>query len=258
MSGVASRAERQRPALVLLAHGSRHPELTASLGRLVEAVAEQAARTDLAAPTDSADTLGDPLTVRAAYLDLAQPDLGALATELAAQGFRQLVCVPTLFTSAFHAQVDVPDSAKTAAAASGLELIVGDIIGTGDDVCDVLLEALEEQEQPVEELILFSVGSSSDSANQAVDDLARRMADRLQIPARAAFGTRAPRGVDVLAQRTAAGARPTVISLFVSPGLLLDPMRGAAEQAGVVMLAPLETRLAGVVLARYHAAVSAG
>ena len=176
-----------------------------------------------------------------------------MAHQLRAAGHRQAIAVPLLFTRAFHATVDVPEAVREAIEASGLELRIAPILGTGDDVVAVLDRTADEHGIPAgTELVLYAVGSSDESANEAVRDLADRLGRRRHCRVRATFGTRPPRGMEVLDSITGPVA---VLPLFTAPGLLLDPMIAAAARWGVVITPPLETRLADLVLARYRQAL---
>jgi sirohydrochlorin cobaltochelatase len=78
------------------------------------------------------------ITAVPAYLDLAQPDLGTAVRRLAEAGHTRAVVVPLLFTEAYHATIDVPQTVGDVASSLSLQLIVADILGTGDDVSDLL------------------------------------------------------------------------------------------------------------------------
>ena len=144
------------PPLIGLAHGSRHPEGGLGIERLMAAVAEQA-----------------KITAMPAYLDLAEPDLDAAALRLANAGHTTAVVVPLLFTEAFHATVDVPETVRDVVQALRIELVVADILGTGDDLADVLRQSLHEAGIGDDSsVLLFGVGSSRPAANEAVVDLA--------------------------------------------------------------------------------------
>ena len=58
------------------------------------------------------DAVGDHCgaPARAAFLDLTEPDLEKVASGLAAEGYERAVVVPLLFTAAFHATIDVPQT----------------------------------------------------------------------------------------------------------------------------------------------------
>lgn len=218
-----------------LAHGSRHPGVRPAVDALMSAVQ---------APS------GPP--AHAAFLDLTEPDLGAVAHGLAAERVTRAVVVPLLFTQAFHAGVDVPATVRSAAEASGVDLVVAGILGTGDDVLEVLAGAAAEARiEPATPILLFAVGSSNPSANAAVADLAARLEARRPGPVRAGFGTTGPRGSAVLEELTAEQPAAAVLPLFVSPGLLLEPMAHLARDRGWVMAPPLGTRLAPLVRDRY-------
>ncbi|MGI8458166.1 MAG: sirohydrochlorin chelatase [Propionibacteriaceae bacterium] len=223
------------PALVGLAHGSRHPEVPAAVADLMAAVAQLAA------------AQGTPLRAEPAFLDLTAPDLATVCAQLAADGVRRAVVVPLLFTSAFHATVDVPEAVRESAAAAGLTLDTAAILGTGDDVLDVLEQALDAAGVRASRVLLFAVGSSSEPANDAVADLGARLGARRGIEVVTAFGTRAPRGRDQLDRLGADGA---VLPLFCSPGLLLDPLAAACAERGLSLVPPLGPLLAPLVLQR--------
>ena len=224
--------------MIGLAHGSRHPGVTAGIEALL---AQVTARTGVASYP--------------AYLDLTAPELDAVAAVLAAAGERTAVVVPLLFTEAFHARIDVPAAVARAAEASGVQLVVAPVLGTDDDV----LEAVEQRltaagtasDEPV---LLYAVGSSQAAANVAVAGLASRLAARRGTPVRVGFGTTEPRALDVLASFE--GATGTVVPLFVAPGLLLDAIASAVAAAGWRLTDPLGTLLAPVVAHRYSAALA--
>jgi sirohydrochlorin ferrochelatase len=221
-----------------LAHGSRHPGGGVAIERLMSAVGAQGG-----------------VLARVAYLDLAQPDLESVALELAAAGHAEAVVVPLLFTSAFHATVDAPDAVRRAAAASGLKLLIADILGTGDDLAELLSEGLMEAAVPANRsVLLFAVGSSNPAANTSVVDLAARLSAGRTGEVRAAFGTTDPRPATVLDGLPEPIA---VLPLFLAEGLLLDPLRVMSAERGWSMIDPLGDRAAAIVLRRYDGARAA-
>lgn len=214
----------------MLAHGSRHPRGVASIERLRDAVAAQSGR-----------------PVHAAYLDINEPDLTAVARQLSAAGHRQAVVVPLLFTPAFHARTDAPATVEAARSATGLDLRLADILGTPDALVPVLLQAASDAGIPDSgDLLLTAVGSSRPEGNAAVADLADRIAAVRGAPVRAGFATCEPRATDLVAEPGCAG----VLALFVGHGLLLDKIRTAAAGHRVPVSEPLEGTLAALVLQR--------
>ncbi|WP_375433531.1 sirohydrochlorin chelatase [uncultured Friedmanniella sp.] len=224
-----------RPALVGLAHGSRHADGTASITSLMS-VAAAAGEVD----------------AEAAFLDLAAPDLITVASRLVAAGHRRAVVVPLLFTVAFHATVDVPEAVEQAVAETGLELLVSDILGTGPDVEDLVRASMAAAGvEPTTSVLLFAVGSSNPAANDAVHDLAARLSHARPGAVRAAFGTTDPRVPAVLREL---GEPVAVVPLFLSPGLLLEPIQRLTADRGWTLAPPLGDLAAPLVLRRYDRA----
>ena len=192
-----------------------------------------------------------------AFLDLSEPDLTAAVTALQADqgidpGIDEAVVLPLLFTEAFHATVDVPQAVRQAAEQSGLELVTADILGTGDDMLDVVRQSMVQAGiGDTESVLLLSVGSSSEAANDAIADLATRIAVARRGAVRAAFGTRSPRAVEVLEQLPHPRA---IVPLFLSPGLLLDPLAALAAERQMVMAPPLGDLVAPLLVQRYRQA----
>jgi len=193
------------------------------------------------------------ITTVAAYLDLAEPDLSAAARQLADAGHASAVVVPLLFTQAFHATVDVPETVREVSGSLPLDLVVADILGTGDEVADLLRQSMvaagiDDQSS----VMLFGVGSSNPAANEAVFDLATRLADGRSGPVRGCFGTCSPSVDDVL---DGLPEPVGIVPLFLSEGLLLSPVRELAAQHGWPMAEPLGERAVHLVRRRYDSAV---
>ena len=224
-----------RPALIGLAHGSRHAEGTRSIEQLMAVVAGTGS-----------------VVAKPAFLDLAEPDLMTVAEGLVESGHHRAVVVPLLFTVAFHATVDVPEAVQKAATRTGLELLVADILGTGPDVEDLVRASMAAAGiRDAESVLLYAVGSSNPAANDAVHDLAVRLDRHREGAVRAAFGTTDPRAAAVLPTLPEPVA---VVPLFLSPGLLLNPIAELAVQRGWTMAPPLGDLAAPLVLRRYERA----
>jgi sirohydrochlorin cobaltochelatase len=223
--------------MIGLAHGSRHPDVTAALADLMAAAGELAG-----------------VGAHSAFLDLTEPDLDHATAGLAAEGVRRAVVLPLLFSPAYHATIDAPQSVRVAEASSGVALAVADIIGTGDDVLQLLQASAASA--GIDEscsILLYAVGSAREAANEAVRDLAARLAAVRSRPALAAFGTMDPRPDTVLAQLP----EPIgVVPLFLSPGLLLDPMAELAARRGWPMAEPIGAGAARLVVDRYRTALT--
>jgi sirohydrochlorin cobaltochelatase len=192
------------------------------------------------------------ITALPAYLDLAEPDLRTTVVRLAEAGHTMAVVVPLLFTEAYHATIDVPQTVGDVTASLPFQLIIADILGTGEDVAGLLRQSLAVADiADHSSVLLFAVGSSNPAANAAVIDLAARLAEGRHGLVRACFGTCRPGVADVcdgLAEPIA------VLPLFLAEGLLLTPLRSLASERGWRMAAPLGERATDLVLKRYATA----
>jgi sirohydrochlorin cobaltochelatase len=194
------------------------------------------------------------ITAVPAYLDLAEPDLSAAARQLARAGHTTAIIVPLLFTEAYHATVDVPEAVGDVAGSLQLELVVADILGTGDDVAQLLRQSMGEARIGDDSsVLLFAVGSSKPEANAAVFDLAARLAAGRRSPVRACFGTCAPGVAEVLDGLPEPIA---ILPLFLAEGLLLSSVRALASQHGWRIAEPLGERAADLVRQRYESALA--
>lgn len=226
------------PVLLGIAHGSRSALSAPVTSQLVDAAAA---------------TVGVP--GRVAFLDLADPGVDAAVERLAADGVTEAVAVPLLFTEAYHAKQDAPSALAAAAEKHGVQITLAAVIGTGDDVADTVARhatawSIEDRRGPV---VLLSVGSSHTEANASVQDLARRIGERLNREVTAQFATCAPRAVDAI---TASRGPGVLLPLFTAPGLLLDTAIDAANNNGWAHIPYLGAKLAPLVAERYRAALS--
>jgi sirohydrochlorin ferrochelatase len=224
-----------RPPLVGLAHGSRDPRAAVAISELMAEVARSR----------------PGLVTTSAFLDLSEPDLTTAVSRLDVD---RAVVVPLLFARAFHATVDVPDAVANAAAGSGTNLLVGEILGLGRDV----LGALQNQARVAgiagsQIILLLAVGTSDPVANEAVDALAKLWASTREAQVRAVFATTEPRALTALSETWT--TPPAIVPLFLAPGLLLDQVSRRAAELGVPVTEPLGVSMTQIVLDRYDAAL---
>lgn len=234
------------PALIALAHGSRDP-------RSPRAVRDIVATTKRLRPD---------LRIEAAFLDHAKPGLQTAVERLAAKGHDEIVVVPLLLTSAYHARVDVPAEVRSVSNDNPRVAIrVTDVIGTDVSLLTVLDERLREalrsaRVRELDALVLAAAGSSDARANAQVARLARVWGHRHHLPTSVAFASTAPpsTGEAVRDWRREGRRHVAVGSLFIAPGLLPDRAAELAFEAGAVAVsAPLgaHDELARILLGRY-------
>jgi sirohydrochlorin ferrochelatase len=236
------------PALVALAHGSKDPRSATTVIALCARVA--AMRPDL--------------RIEAAFLDHCEPSPAAVFDRLVKEGFDEIVVVPLLLTSAYHARVDVPEVVEEAARRhSGLRIRLSEVLGD-----DVLLDVLDRRLRAalktarateVDALVLASAGSSNPLANASVARLARLWGSRHHLPAVAAFASAAPPATgEAVRQFRRQGRRHVAVgSYFIAPGFLPERADELALEAGAIAVAePLgdDPEVAWLVLTRYTVA----
>lgn len=225
--------------LILLSHGSRHPRAQGGIDALGTAVAAQLGA-----------QLGAQVRVVDAHLDFSASTLAVVARQLAHAGSTRAVVVPLLFSSGYHARVDVPEEVAAASEHSGLALHLTPTLGAGDDVAEILASVARRDNPDARELIIHPVGSSRPEAIADYHSLASRVRSYSGIPVRWHPVTQAPHS---LVEFDVAGGH--VVPLFVTEGLLLDKAR-ANLPAATTISGPLAEALAPIVAARYRQAVS--
>lgn len=257
-------------ALILLAHGSRHGETAAALHSLADKV-----QSSLPSPS-----CGGPSHVRIAWLDLIQPDLDTVCAELAADGVRDAVAVPLLFTDAFHSRVDVPEQIE-ATSHHGVDVTVTAVLGLGDGVRRTVVQRIIEAagagsvgsgmcKPRHNDVLIMAVGSSDTQANADVHNFAAELDALLPGNVAAAFvvGPEEIKGAVAVEQARACAAEKNrgliVVPLFTAPGLLWDKVRlaesgsaesGSAQSGSTVRYAePLGDLLAPIICCRWDSA----
>ncbi len=243
-----------RSAVLLVAHGSRDPRAEAAVRDLAAAV----------------QALLSGVTVAVAYLDFTAPSVGAALRGLADEGYDDVVAVPLLFTPGYHVQVDLPAAiAEVRAGGTALDVTVAAPLGSAPELGepDRLLDALDRRlaeaagATAYDGVVLASAGSSDPNARVAVEDIARRWADRRGDPVVAAAATSGDRTVaEAIEQLRARGCRAVAVSgLFIAPGRLPEAVRRSALTAGALVSAePLRATSALVSLIGDRAVARSG
>ncbi|HIW91956.1 MAG TPA: hypothetical protein H9870_09885 [Candidatus Corynebacterium avicola] len=217
--------------VVLLAHGSRHPNADAAVSRIAAEVERTSGRRTMAS-----------------HLDFSPLTLTEVARLLGVSGHREAVVVPLLFTDAFHLRQDVPDALSEAEEASGVHLHLAAPVGLGEDMAALIAGRVGSTDR----LVLYSVGSSVPGANDTVAALAARAGELLGVPGHAVVATGGEgAGPDALVARCRDVGNVSVQPLFFSPGTLWDlAVRELSGQDGVQLGEPLGEDVAPLVVAR--------
>ncbi|MDX6319635.1 MAG: hypothetical protein QOD35_3035 [Nocardioidaceae bacterium] len=234
------------PALVVVAHGSRDPRSARSVRQIVAGTR----------------TLRPDLRIEPAFLDHVGPDLDTVFDRVVAKGFTEVVVVPLLLSSAYHARVDVPEVVAHASSRHpDVGVRVADVVGCDAALLAILDERLREalrtaRVRELDALVLAAAGSSDSRANAMVARLARVWGSRHRLPTSVAFASAAPpsTGEAVREWRRQGRRHVAVGSFFIASGTLPDRASELALEAGAVAVSePLgaHPELARVILARY-------
>jgi sirohydrochlorin ferrochelatase len=237
------------PALVILAHGSRDPRSAATVHSLVGHLRK----------------MRDDLRIEAAFLDHCPPSPYQVFDKLVAEGVEEIVVLPLLLSTAYHARVDVPAVVNGARGRyPDLRIIASEALGYDDSLLDVLdrrmrAELKDGRVRELDALVLACAGSSDTQANAAITRLARLWGQRHKLPVTAAFTTAAsPSPAEAVLQWRLEGRRHVAVgSFFLAPGVLPDRAKQTARKAGAVAVSrPLgaSEEVARLVLLRYGVA----
>lgn len=198
-------------AVILLGHGSRDPRASDAVRSFAEGMPER----------------GIHYTVQAAFLDHNRPTLQEVVDALPV-GERDVIVVPMLLSSAFHAKSDVPAAIRDLKTTRTVRttLPVGSVHA-------LVRSAAATLEGPI--VIGFS-GTSDPLAQQDLDALAAELAEERGSAVRVGYVTQAQ--PDVVVAMHAIAARG-VVTYTLWPGMFTDRIRQAAEDAGVPCTPPL-------------------
>jgi len=179
---------------VLLAHGSPDPRS----GDLVRRTADLLT-----------SRLGSPVV--AAFLDHEEPDLASAVRVYSGD----VVVLPLLLSSAYHARVDVPEA--VAALGRHVELLAP--VGHPAEVLDALLLRADGR------VVVVAAGTKVDEERAAFATSVVAASLRTRVPATSAFATGpGPRLDDEQSD--------VVVPWLLAPGRLLDLVRSSAEALG--------------------------
>ncbi|MFJ4703110.1 sirohydrochlorin chelatase [Streptomyces sp. NPDC088768] len=220
-----------RPALLVVAHGSRDPRHAATVRELVARVRR----------------LRPGLAVETAFLDFVEPSVPEALARLAAAGAREVVALPLLLTRAFHAKSDIPavlDAASRALPGRRLRVRLARVLGPSPLLTAALERRLAEAgvrraERASTAVVLAAAGSSDPEAATVLEGLARQWRGAGWGAVRLAYASaRGPRTEEaVRALRAAGWARIAVAPYVLAPGFLPDRIARGARESGADVLA---------------------
>ncbi|MEU6119065.1 sirohydrochlorin chelatase [Streptomyces sp. NPDC047117] len=221
---------RARPALLVIAHGSRDPRHAATVGALCARVR----------------ALHPELRVEVGYLDFNAPSVPQVLERLHADGVRDVVALPLLLTRAFHAKTDIPAVLReTCARLPRLTVQQADVLGPAPLLVGALERRLTEAgldpaDRASTGVVLASAGSSDPEAIAVIAEIAREWRRTTGWCAvRPAFASASlPRTADAVRELRAEGVERIAVAPYViAPGRLPDRIVAGAREAGADVLA---------------------
>ena len=115
-------------AIIVFAHGSKVPEANDVFVRLAAEVSHQSG-----------------LPSRAAFLEIAEPDLGAAISAAVREGARRIVIAPAFLTIGRHVSEDLPRLVREQQAAHpAIEILAGQSLEGHPGVATILLERVTD------------------------------------------------------------------------------------------------------------------
>ncbi|MGX1130531.1 sirohydrochlorin ferrochelatase [Streptomyces glaucescens] len=195
-----------RPALVVVAHGSRDPRALATVRALLDRVRE----------------LRPGLPVHLGHIELNAP---LLPDTLAALGDREAVLVPLLLSRGYHVKQDIPEMAAAHPARTRVAAPLGPHPLLADTLHTRLTEAgwrapRTEAERRGSAVVLAAAGSRDPESATDTGRTAALLAARLGVPVVPAYASAATPTVEsaVRSLRARGRHRTAVASYFTAPG----------------------------------------
>ncbi|MCD7439743.1 sirohydrochlorin chelatase [Streptomyces lincolnensis] len=232
-----------RPALVVVAHGSRDPRTLSTVHRLLDRVREQR----------------PGLSVHLGHIELNAP---LLPDTLASLGDAEAVLVPLLLSRGYHVKRDIPEMAAASPARTRVAAPLGPHPLLVETLYARLVEAgwrtgMDEETRRTSAVVLAAAGSRDPEAAVDTRRTAQLLSARLGVPVVPAYASAATPTVDTAVRALAARGRHrvAVASYFTAPGLFATQ---CAEKAPWIASAPLGTHpaMADLLLHRYDQAMA--
>ncbi|WP_153457783.1 sirohydrochlorin chelatase, partial [Streptomyces smaragdinus] len=209
----------QRPALLLIAHGSRDPRHASTMRELLLEVSARL----------------PSVRVSLAFLDFNGPSVPSALSWLAASGVREVVAAPLLLTQAFHAKTDIP--AALSSAPPSLRVHQAPVLGPSPLLLSALNRRLEEAgvhpaHRATTGIVLAAAGSTDPEAIAGIAHVAREWRRTTGWCAvRPAFASAAlPTPADAIRALRADGVRRVAVAPYaLAPGRLPDRIAAGAS-----------------------------
>ena len=245
----------EEPSLLIVGHGSRSQEGADEFHALADRVRARAPE----------------LSVGAGFIELAEPAIGQVVSELVAAGTTEAVAVPLMLLAAGHAKNDIPATlTRERLRHPGLSITYGRELGIRPELLGLMDErvaaVVAREELPSTAVVVVGRGTTDPDANGDLAKIARLYYEGREHPfVEPAFVSLAPPSVQQALERCRRmGAdRVVVVPYFLFTGVLERRIRDqAAEYASHtgldVRVSPyfgVDDVIADLVLERYREAL---
>jgi len=227
---------REKPAFLVVGHGSRDPRGAREFHELVGLVRER----------------NPGLPVEGGFIELSRPPISECVNRLAEDGARNVAAVPLMLLAAGHAKDDIPATlVREGMDHPEMDFRYGRALGVRPELLELMDERISavvpEAEKPDTAVLVVGRGSSDPDANSDIAKITRLFYEGRPYPmVESAFISMTPPGVeDGLDRCRRLGAtRIVVFSYFLFTGVLEDRIRDRTE-AFAAGHPDLEVRYAG-------------
>jgi len=229
------------PVLIGCSHGTSDPAGRAAVRTLLDAV--RAARPGL--------------EVREAFVDVQEPEVGDVVSDVVGQEEpRDAVVVPLLLSAGYHVRVDVSEAVRARPTWSG-RAAAAPALGPDPRLVDVALDRLAEAGVgPDDAVVVAAAGSSRPEAGEDVEEFVSALRRVRRGPVLAGYGAMAtPTVAEAVATARTGRPRVAVLAYLLAPGFFHDRVRAAGGDVVTRPLGP-DRRIADVVLDRYDREVT--
>ncbi len=212
---------REKPAFLVVGHGSRDPRGAREFHELVGLVRER----------------NPGLLVEGGFIELSRPPISECVNRLAEDGARNVAAVPLMLLAAGHAKDDIPATlVREGMDHPEMDFRYGRALGVRPELLELMDERISavvpEAEKPDTAVLVVGRGSSDPDANSDIAKITRLFYEGRPYPmVESAFISMTPPGVgEGLDRCRRLGAtRIVVFSYFLFTGVLEERIRERAE-----------------------------
>lgn len=214
-------AKGDRPALLIVGHGSRDPRGAKEFHELVDLVRRR-----------------EPdLPVEGGFIELSRPPISECVNRLAEGGARDVAAVPLMLLAAGHAKDDIPATlVREKTRHPEMSFGYGRALGIRPELLELMDEkvsaVVSEEEKPETAVLIVGRGSSDPDANSDLAKIARLFWEgRPYTLAEGAYVSMTPPGVAAGLERCKrlGAKRVVVFSYFLFTGVLEERIREQSE-----------------------------